>query len=116
MQTLRTNRTGCEDPLTLALIGVPKVIHERRGERPSFSPQPVVNNFCGPNILTCEQPDFRFHKRRHAELGRRITLPLSKDELGETFAPSSALWTKTNSQRPLLGQPSIRPSRVQSLA
>jgi len=103
-------------PLNPALIGVPKVIHQRRGELWILSPQPLVNNFCAANILACEQLHFRLQHRRHAELGRRITLPLSKDALGETFAPSSALWTKTNSQRSLFTRPSIRPSRVQSFA
>ncbi len=102
--------------LTPALIVTPKVIHQRRGELWFPPPQPVVNNFCATKILTCEQLDFRLQKRCHAELGRRITPPLSKDASGETFAPSSALWTKTNSQRSLSRRPSIRPSPVQGLA
>ncbi len=103
-------------PLTPALIGLPKVIHHRRGELADFSPEPVVNNFCAVKVFTCEQAVFGVPKRRHAELGERMTPPLSKDALGETFAPSSALWTKTNSQRSRFRRPSIRPSRVQSLA
>src|ERR1051326_4553270 len=102
--------------LTPSLIVSPKVILRRRGELLIPSPQPAVNNFCAARTLGCEQRPFRLQKRRHAELGRRITLPLSKDALGETFALSSALWTQTNSQRSLVRQPSIRPSPVQSLA
>ena len=88
-----------EGPLTPALIGSSKVIHRRRGELRKLSPQPTVNNFGATKILTCEQVTLRLQVRRHAELGRRMTPPLSRDALGETFAPSSALWTETNSQK-----------------
>src|SRR4051812_9719191 len=99
-------------PLTPTLIVTPKVIHQRRGELLFLSPQPMVNNFCAMNFLYCEPNPFRLHTRRHAELGRRMTPPLSKDASGETFAPNSALWIQTNSQRPLSPQPSIRPSLI----
>jgi hypothetical protein len=93
-----------------------KVIHRRRGELWDLSPQPTVNNFGATRISMCEQIQFCPRTGRHAELGRRITPPLSKDEWGETFAPSSALWTETNSQRSPFRRPSIRPSPVQSPA
>src|ERR1051325_4030392 len=112
----RSNTERWKKPLPPTLIVTPKVIQQWRGEVWILSPQPVVNNFCAAKLLTCEQLDFRLPKRRHAELGRRITLPLSKDALGETLAPSSVLWTKTNSQRSPIRRPSIRPSRVQSPA
>jgi hypothetical protein len=112
----RCAMNGLEYALTPALIVAPKVIHQAARRALFPSPQPIVNNFCATKLLTCEQRPFRLPKRRHAEPGRRITLPLSKDASGETFAPSSALWTKTNSQRSPWRRPSIRPSRVQSLA
>ena len=93
-----------------------KVIHRRRGESCLLSPQPTVNNFGPVKIVACQQPRFRLSKGRHAGLGRRITVPLRINASGETFAPSPALWSKTNTQRSTACRLSIRLSPVQSLA
>ena len=62
-----------------------KVIHRRRGELYILSPQPTVNNFGGTKTAICEQMDFHLQKRWHAELGRRITPPLSRGCIGRDF-------------------------------
>lgn len=49
-------------------------------------------------------------------LGERITAPMSCDEFAETFAPSPAPWSQTNTQWLPLQRPSIRLSLDQGRA
>src|SRR5437899_3855990 len=93
-------------PLTPALIGIPKVIHHRRGSLWKLAAADV-NNFCGCRLLTCEQLCVALEKERHAT-GMTNTLAHVYHASGETFAPSHFPLTATNTQRLPFCRPSIR--------
>src|SRR5204863_6539112 len=99
---------------TPALIGIPKVIHHRRGSLWKLAAADV-NNFCGRRLLTCEQLCVALEKERHAT-GMTNTLAHVYHASGETFAPSHFPLTATNTQRLPFCRPSIRLSTGQIFA
>jgi hypothetical protein len=66
----------------------------------SRSPQPTVNNFAAPRLANGEQ--LYYPTRNPAEPAERITLPLRRNEWGETFAAGIRSERETNSQMPPL--------------